>query len=221
MMRGRECKPSRVDLAFDYNCDDDLTPCKLVDRWRDPLNECKTREGFTIGASGQEPMLTRYIGSRDSEVFIRIYRKDHQDPTFWGCPTMRVEVVMKSRRAREWWRVWCDDMDEATRSAAAHVERMAGVRIIEGTLDLPEREEMEAKNEALSLFRLIEQHGSQIAAYEDAGIDVIALARDRAGVVSRETKWRMARRTKSIIAAGADNVLRAARGMLGLCPVAE
>jgi hypothetical protein len=217
-MRDRESRASRADVEFTYACEPGLTACQVVDAWRDPAKPEKTREGFVIGASGDEPWLTRYVGASSSERRVRVYRWDRKHLWLGGIeapPLLRVELVLKGEHARSWWRAYQGAVDEGRRVAAAHVHAMTGVRLVTGSLEVPEREPDAVADVASDLFEFMEQNAGKIAAFEAAGVDVIGLARERAESARRETVWRMKQRVKRLKRAGPERVVDAVRSMMG------
>lgn len=213
-MRGRDGRPSRVDVAFDFSCSPELTACQLVEGWRSEGQPSQSVGGQTMAVSGDEPWLTRYVGAQSSDRRIRVYRKDVQDPTFDLGAVMRVELVLKDRRAREWWAVWQRDEDSALAAAAAHVEAMTGWAPLPESGELPEREAVESADVVGELFAFVQQHGQSIATWESMGVPVVELCMERAAQAGRSGRCRMRQRAARIAAQGVDAVVGAVRVLL-------
>lgn len=208
LLQSFQVRLSRVDVAFDFRCPDDLVPDDVVEAWRHPTKRGKARTGLTIGSSGPEPFNTRYIGSRASPRYVRIYRKDVQAPELFPEPVLRVEVVLTGDLARAWWRVYLGSAGwhAAAMAAAAHVREMTGVALVAGNLVIPEIEPEPEAEVAFELFEWYRQHGPALAAQMEAGLDVRALAQ---ASVENPTRWgrsRYNRRVDRIISAGLELV---------------
>ena len=119
-------RPSRVDVAFDFCCSSELVP-ELVADHAAVQEHCEVRGIQADGVSGAGGVFTRYIGSRKSDAFVRIYRKDKQNEILGELlgPVLRVELVMRNDLARAWWRVWDESKERAYAAAAGHVERLS------------------------------------------------------------------------------------------------
>ena len=75
-LRGRPCKPTRVDAAWDFSVPETFTS----DDFLAAIAAHVEGQILTTGISGQAGVNTRYVGSPQSEKRLRIYRKDLQDP---------------------------------------------------------------------------------------------------------------------------------------------
>lgn len=213
-LRGRgKVRPSHIDIAFDFSVKDAMTAdvfWHLVEPW-------SRRKGFKPGISGEDDVNTRYIGGKTSEKRIRIYRKDKQDAgfaEFFGT-VLRVELILKGDHARRWWRLYDRDEDAAKRAAGTIIHGMTGFRPVEGSEALPELEKPAGLADAQQLALFIEQHGARLLAYDAAGVDVLELART-AGVTRRNrmAESRFRKRVRSLLAAGAAQVVAMARLLL-------
>lgn len=225
-LRGRApVKPTRVDVAFDFQCDEDQTSDAVAEAMR----ERHEARGLTSGVSGQDGVNTRYIGAASSDYRVRIYRKDLQDPAFRDLidvPVMRVELVLKADRAWAWWTLWDCDMDRALAAASSFVHEVTGLRPLPGEHGWPELVMPDGADVAGQLAMFIEQHGSLLATMQAAGVDVVALAKDHAawsagrpGPAGRQARSRMLARTRAVREVGADvlasmvaSILRQRRG---------
>lgn len=186
-LRGRECKPTRIDVAFDFDVPEDF----LADHFAEAVRSHAEARGLTIGISGQGNVNTRYIGAAESIRRVRVYRKDFQRP-LWAemfGPTLRVELILKDEQAEAFWRVWCEDTERAFAAAAAHVAELTGV-IVQTVGDVPQLIEPEGIDEAASIFEFMRQHGPRLAAWDEAGLPVLDMARRQRLTASRMTQHR-------------------------------
>lgn len=208
--RSLEGRPSRVDVAWDF-------PTQMTsDELANQLLVVAEPRGFTDGISGQNGVNTRYIGGKQSERRLRIYRKDLED-LLWAeiyGPTLRVELVMKNETAHAWWPVWCRSRDEGFAAAAAHCDAMTGWAPQREVGEVPESVPVEGLDEAASLFAFLQQHGPTLAAFEQAGVPVLELARDRVQQLNRHSASRYRRRVRSIREVGADRLVQLVGQML-------
>jgi hypothetical protein len=176
---------TRVDIAFDYFGGEgsrlrnvkpehvimpQVEPSSISDN---PKVKMKTREGFIVGFRGEGGCNTGYVGTRNSDRMIRIYRKDIQSPGFedWVGPCLRVEIELRGDHAKAWWSVFRHDRDQAMKAAAAHVEAMMGVNPMPGGT-VPELQAPPELSEVDSLFHFIQSTASREEAYRASGIDV-------------------------------------------------
>ena len=174
-----------------------------------------------MGASGDEPWLTRYVGSRTSERRVRIYRKDQEDAVLGELlgPLMRVEVVLRKDWAERWWSVWERDDEAGKRAAATAIEDMTGVRVWGD-----EREEMpglvrpDQCDEAQRVLAFLEQYGDAVQRWSAAGLDVLGLAKEAADAkrlkCDRVTRWRGERRAEELQRMGASEIEAMVRVLL-------
>ncbi len=208
-LRGRDCRPSRVDVAWDYQVPESFTPDDLVQLIAPHVAD----RGLTLGISGQDGRNTRYVGSASSKRRIRVYRKDWQQPMWLFGPTLRVELVMRHEQAQAWWRVWDRDEDAGYAAAAGHVLDMAGVEVQQAG-PVPELEPVEGADEAGELFQFLEQHGPRLLAWHEAKVPLLKLARLRVRQASRMTQYRMNRLQKRVERVGASVVTALVRDRL-------
>lgn len=197
-LRGVDVRPSRVDVAFDFSCDETVTAETIA--CNDQVQQHCRRIGVTAdGVSGSGGIFTRYIGSASSPLMIRVYRKDLQNAILGEMfgPMIRIELVMRDHYARAWWAVWNHSKQEAYRWAAAQVERLSSLHVIAGDLPVPEIVHPETKA-AEPLLALIDQYGSILVACREAGIDLDALASAKVEAMSRAGKYRHAKRVKEL-----------------------
>jgi hypothetical protein len=175
LLRGRRgCRPTRVDVAFDQEVADDVTP----ETWAERAAPVAARAGITMGVSGQADVNTRYVGAASSDLRIRCYRKDREDGliAFHHGAVLRVELVMRRDRAAAWWRVY--DRSEAAgfAAAAAHVYKMSGCRVQE-IGEIPVLEQRDEVDASQRLLTFAEQHASMVLAAAECGYDLEAICR--------------------------------------------
>jgi hypothetical protein len=216
-------RPSRVDIAFDFEVHPDVIPDMVSDLIKGPDITTKdgdrhqaSKGGFSLGVAGQGGVNTVYVGSPRSDRRIRIYRKDRRDLFFrlQEGPTLRVEVELHKEQAHAFWQEFQRDSQHATRVAAAHVEQMFGVRCMPSVTDLPEIVRPEGISEAESLFKRFEQHSGWIMAADEAGLDVVRIAQEFTEGASRMTEYRRRKLAKSLQAIGPEMLRRMLRSML-------
>lgn len=208
----RRGRPSRVDVAFDFAVSPTIAPDHV---WRAVRHHVK-RRGIVGGISGEGGKNTRYIGSIHSSRRIRIYRRDWKDPLLreeFRTPLLRVELVLKDDLARNWWAVFERDTQEAYAAAAAHVEQMTGLRLVEDLGSIPEpvevREELEAAQQVL---HFLDQSSGMIVALCDGGMSpdlLLRLARRRQASSSRRSQWVSLRRADTYRRLGMAVIVRA------------
>ena len=221
-LRGRwpELKPTRVDIAFDFSCGSAFT----ADDFAAAVEDHHESRGVSGGVAGQGGVNTRYIGASTSEVRIRVYRKDLQDPSFaeFIGPTLRVELVLKGDRALAWWSLWDQDEEAAKQAASSLVHDYTGFRPLAGDHGWPELELPAASDEAERLALFVNQHGPQLVAWHQAGVDVVALAKS-SGVATknRTAAHRLRKRVQAVLAVGASEIVAIARSMLQRRPAVD
>lgn len=207
-----DVRPSRIDLAFDFECDDSLRPDDLLAEWRPHF----LHRGYKPGISGEGDVNTCYIGSRNSERRIRIYRKDLQKDAIAALlgPVMRVELVLKDRQACSLWAVHDND-GAAERAAAAHVLHITGFRAMDDAGDIPPLVDLDmVADPAQGVMEFVKRDAGTLCAFVDAGIDIEALCREHLERSGRTVQWRSERRADSIRLAGRAQVERLVRVML-------
>jgi hypothetical protein len=164
--RGR---PSRVDVAFDICVDPSMTSDRFVEL-------CSPFITRSTGISGQDGVNTRYVGAAESDLRLRIYRKDLQQglayTTEFG-PVLRVELIMRKDRARAWWIAWKSDKARAFAAAAGLVRHLCGASIGSEFADLPPLPRLDPQSEvAQRLFTFVKQHATVLAAAHACGLDL-------------------------------------------------
>lgn len=97
-------KISRIDLAIDYesngffeNIEKAIKESLYISRWKNNKQVTErdnTKNGLITGN-------TIYFGSRTSNVFLRIYRKDLQEGLISEVEKTRIEIEFKNEKARE------------------------------------------------------------------------------------------------------------------------
>ena len=215
-LRGRRpIKPSRIDVAFDLHCDQDMTPERLV-AWMRPKFAAR---GVTDGLVGHDGVFTCYIFAKGASRRIRIYRKDLQDPAYaeWlRTPVMRVEVILTDERAVEWWDLWDRDSAAAKLAASSFLHDYTGLRPLPGDHDWPELVLPEGADVAGQMALWVEQHGPQLSAWAAAGVDVGGLVREFASKPrNRVAACRMRKRVREVRRVGAGVVEAMVRDILG------
>lgn len=211
-LRGRECRPSRIDIAWDFSVDETYT----ADTFHDAVFPWCEARGITTGIAGHAGVNTRYIGSRKSDRMVRVYRKDLEDAVLAEIlgPTLRVELVLKGGHAAAFWQVWklAGSEDEAWPAAAAVLQYMCGLAISPG--EMPSLEVPECKDESQRLLAFIEQHGATVTAFEAAGVPLVDLCREASEGISKRTKIRQTQRVLELRRQGVEQVVRLVRDVM-------
>jgi len=210
LLRAWECRPSRVDVAFDL--DSTMTADQFIEQTREHFE----RAGFTDGITGQGGINTRYIGSKASEKRIRIYRKDLQSES-WAAVhgvTLRVELILKDATAQAWWAVWDRSKQAGYQGAAAIIRTMCGVELIEEAGDPPEVVAVGGLDLAGELATFAKQYAARLTAYQRAGVDVWPLIADQMARASQRTQERSRGYASKLKAAGSDQVQEIARQII-------
>lgn len=211
-LRSIPSRPSRFDLAWDFQVSNDLTPDTVADLVKLHVEEA----GFTLGISGQGNRNTRYIGAASSPRRVCIYRKDWETIGYgemWGH-VLRVELRLRAEHAQAIWPIWCADKEAGFQAAAGHLAEMMGVRVQEHLQAVPQILQPDGVDEAAELFQFAKQHGARIDTWLRAGVDLAKVAKLAAESSSRMTKHRMARKAKALAAAGVPCVVAQVVNML-------
>lgn len=213
--RDLDTKPSRIDVAFDFLCHDDETPEDFVRAARPAFERLRMKARISGEAFGGT--ATWYIGSRSSERMVRIYRKD-LDEESWAAthgPTLRVELVLKDERAAGWWEVYQGGtLQDGFAAAAAHLQRITGMQVAEDVGDIPEVLVQPALNEAEGVHQFIDQYGGLLVALDNAGIDVMDLARRRMQNPTRMSQSRMNKKQRDLRRSGPLHVQQQVERMI-------
>lgn len=166
-----ECKPTRIDIAFDYRVENDY----LSDHWIESVRSHVESKGIKIGISGQGRVNTRYIGSPQSERRIRIYRKDYRDievRTVFG-PVLRIELVLKGEQAISFWNGCVHSDKNFYKLAAAHIYDMTGFMPIPDQLsEIPKIKRKAPSSLVQKLHQFLKQYGNIVKAYQIAGLNL-------------------------------------------------
>lgn len=213
-LRGRDAKPSRVDVAFDFEVPADVLSDTVADRF-----ESWASRHFTTGIAGQSGVNTRYVGAVSSARRLRVYRKDLRD-VGWAAqfgPILRVELVLKEEFAEDWWAAWCLSEEGALRGAAHHVFELTGFEVLADSQAVPALRRPSGSWElADKLFWMFRQYGAILDAAFESGVDLVSIAAERQRGAGRMSTWRRSELAKSIDAVGPEAVESALRTMLGL-----
>jgi hypothetical protein len=220
MLRGDDVRPSRVDVAWDFECSPEELSCDVAAI----IAPHAERRHIKCGVSGEGRYLTRYVGSSSSSLRARIYRKDQQSPELVRMGVvdalMRLELVMRDDHANRFWAAWVVDHDRAFDGAAGLFERLTGLVVQASRVELPAFVEPEAAAPADELFRFVAQYGAVIDSWREQGISVEQAAAHYTGAKAsgRLTEWRAKQRAERVAAAGVEEVWRAFLAMCGRRP---
>lgn len=220
----RECRPSRVDIAYDFECpasfrSDDLVP--YYEAWT-------VGRRITLGNAGQGGVNSRYVGARGSERRICVYRKDLQNKVFADLVghVLRIELRLRREKAQSWWQLWRRAPDGVRDSlagqhgfaaAAWHIHDMTGLRVQDSMEEVPVLSLPDETDAAQQVFELIRQHGDHIAALHEAGVPVLDLATDHAARKRNRMQLARSRRRRAELSRLDPKVLTdLVRRLLGL-----
>jgi len=173
---GLECRPSRVDIAFDFSVPDEVMP-SIVESL--VAERCK-ETGTTISHHGPNDSYSIYIGAHDSEKIINVYRWDLKHDPMHQCsgPRLRVELRLRGLHAESWWNDCVKNHHDGIRTAAAICADIMGYRVVEDTGELPEIIRRSPIDDAAQMvFQFIKQNHSMLDACSQIGIDLGKLAR--------------------------------------------
>jgi len=202
---GKAWYATRVDVAFDFKCHADCT----ADHVAACLRDHHMQLGIKPGVCGEGDVNTRFIGGKRSDVRLRIYRKDLEDPAFaqFNGPTLRVEIIFKGDRAVVFGSWFVLDPESAMLGASDMVHDVCGFRPLVGGAEWPQLVNPAPSDQAQIYMHFLKQNGGYIAALHDVGIDVAADAK-RAGVASGTglQRKRYRQRVKALRAAGPGDV---------------
>jgi len=203
---------SRVDVAWDFEVPDWLTAEMVSHAIAAHLRE----NGITAGASTEGEHGTYYAGARGSPVRVRIYRKDIQSPAlgFMLGPVMRIEVSMLKGYAKRFAAAWVTDPEQGFAGAALKVRELTGLVVQEGLCELPQLVKPEAADIGEAYFEFMKQNGTRLAAFHDAGLDVLGDAKLFESLSSRNTQYRGRLRRDRLRSAGAQAIAAVFRGLL-------
>lgn len=210
--------PSRIDIAFDFRVPSELLADHVIEHQAEYLE----RRRLALGIAGQDGRNTRYVGSKDSERRIRIYRRDFKDPDLvreFG-PLLRVELVLKKRQAKALWCEYRISRGQALAVAAAHVRDMLGLQLYGEWSEIPPLEAVpEQTRGAEMVYRFCAQNAVMLQAAKRLGIDVGALAdliaTQKQGDAARKHQERLSARLRALAGVAMDQVRRIAAGGSG------
>jgi hypothetical protein len=211
--RGRDVRPSRVDVAWDFSVPYEL----LADDVAERAGMWMRAKDIKGGVAGEGNVNTRYIGAKGSDRRLRIYRKDLQLESWlmeFG-PTLRVELTLKGDHAAAWWNVWASDELNAIDVAAGHVYDLVGFDVQPGRAAVPALSVLdEAVDPAQGVFSFIRQYSTIIDACSEAGIDVFGLVAEHQANRSVSSAWRRKQWLEKILSVGVDRVESAVRAII-------
>jgi hypothetical protein len=206
-------RPSFIDIAFDFACDDNFTPDDFIDEIRGHVK----KQGLTVGISGQNDINTRYVGGPTSNRRTKIYRKDWQDQAYaklYG-PTLRVEVTLKDQHAHRIWELFQEHgQDKLYSVAAAHLEHMTGVQAFPTLDDVPELVPIQASRPGALLAAFVKQNAGMLSIATDLGIDLAELVKLHQEQQHRAARSRTAAKRKDFERAGVEDVVSIAKLIL-------
>jgi hypothetical protein len=165
----KRCRPSYLDVAFDICVDPSMTADRFIECVR-PFTK------LSLGVQGENDVNTRYIGARDSDRRIKVYRKDLQKGLLFAeefGPILRVELTLKDQYARQWWIAFKADKALAWAAAAQTIRSMCGASIGSDFATLPPLPKLDPQADiAQQIFTFMRQNGSMIYALHACGIDL-------------------------------------------------
>lgn len=188
-----DVRASRIDVAFDFQCGRDVRPEHLVQHVAPWLKQ----RGIKTGSTGEDGVYTWYIGGKQSERRIRVYRRDLRDGSGvlveMGA-VLRVELQLTDDHADAMLQVLSRGGTQVGwAAAAAHIREMTGLEV-QTCGEVPTLPTVEDADQEAQLWQFIEQHGERMDAWARMGVDVLRLAREFSQTRSRMTKWRACKR---------------------------
>jgi hypothetical protein len=161
-------RATRIDVAFDFACDEDLWPRHLEAE----ITSHAERRGFTIQYAGERDARTVYVGSRSAGRRVRIYRHDVKHGG--THPQMRIELELSGERyPRELWNRWDTRGGEGLALARWHVGELIGC-VPEGELREADPIEQVPRCLVRAMTSALRCYGSVLRAYSQAGGDLRA-----------------------------------------------
>lgn len=177
LLKGHPARPSRIDVAFDFNVQPDLYPMALEPLFLDHCAE----KGIDIEWKGKRLKQTVYVGSQKSERRIRIYRRDLKNPLLAeeGVHILRVELELKKDYAQALWHhIYRYGDQTAYEAAASHIAHMIGYAPIATGWDLPELHRTDEDAEAAQMIlQFVHCNYGSLEAMRRCGLDILELAR--------------------------------------------
>lgn len=184
-------RPSRLDVAWDFECGDELTATRFFDAFMRSAVESKR---VKIEAKGPEPLpgevdsRTWMIGAASSLWRLRIYRKDLQQPelSVLGIgPLMRVELICTDEAAHRIWPLVASDVEASYAALASKVEAMTGFVVQAERCDIPQFVKPAELDLQQMVFSFVRRNAVFLAALDEAGISpgrmAAAVSQSRAG----------------------------------------
>jgi hypothetical protein len=191
------CRPSRIDIAFDFACEPDFMADDLVPHYA----AWAASKGITLGISGHGGVNSQYVGSPSSDRRVRTYRRDLKDRVascFLGAE-LRIELVLRREQAVAWWSIFQRSKEEALAAAAWHVHEMTGLHVQESMHAVPPFVMPECASEADAICQFLRQHGDRVSSWITAGIPLLELAQEyAANATNRMRVMRLKRRQQSL-----------------------
>jgi len=186
--------PSRIDLTYDFECPSEYYPASFIDDHRSKIKERR----LEVHTAGPEFIGTRYIGSRKSDDYVRIYRKDLEDDSY-KKPVLRIELEIKGDRAKLYWSEACTfGLERVMRGGSAAFWVKTGFELLPDSLEMPSCPPSKVAPFADSFCSMLYQYGPILFAADRAGIDLAGFAQYRVENSSRNTKWRFDQKCREL-----------------------
>jgi hypothetical protein len=176
-LRGQaDVRPSRVDVAWDFNVPDDVRAETIAKLWMPHLEKRRIKSGI----SGEGDVFTHYAGAAASDIRVRCYRRDLKDPWlefYLGC-CLRLELVLRDQHARRFWAVWAEDEQKAYAVAAHYMHRQTGL-VVQEEMEVPPDLVYQDPEEdaAQEVFEFVKQWSSILEHSRQVGIDLPELSK--------------------------------------------
>jgi len=176
MLLGKPSKPTRIDIAFDFNCPEDFYPRHIEEMI---LQNTKER-GIEMSHSGNRETYTLYVGSRKSPRMIRFYRRDLKNEllALEGFTILRCELELKDEHAVALWAHMAEHGPEsAQKAAAAHIAEMIGYAPCETDGVIPPLLREEEETEGIQMvLEFVKQNAVMLQACSVAGVNLAKLS---------------------------------------------
>jgi hypothetical protein len=196
---------TRLDACWDFPCSSNTMPRDVAEPWRSWVEA--RGSGFTVKGPDKswDRSASVYIGSRESDRMIRVYRWDLKHTKEYG-PVIRVELETKGAYAKEAWRtIYGNGINDGVRALANWVGQMIGVNPQPGGV-LPRMPIRADQSIVKSAIALLNSYGPLMTLLDSEGFDVIGMSRLRSQSVSAASACKMRKLRVQLQELGVDSL---------------
>lgn len=221
-------KPSRLDIAYDFECAEHETTDYLCDLMRARIKEYNNAVSvhnekqrykkykikpmkdlwYDAQLKGKRGELTFYLPFLGAPRLVRIYRKDIQNPAAcddFGVPyILRIEMEMKEDWALKAWNARKDDGHYAV--AAHMVAELTGILVGSTVKGGYVGNTKEVTCEATKLFNACMQYKAMMPMWAELGIDCFEVMKRLDTIQSKTSRSNIRKKMKYINDVGVDAV---------------